>query len=67
MYSSEDIRRGTARINLTLPVALLETTDCMAIEQLTTRSDIIRHALLAYIKQREKDRLEMLRLGLDLS
>lgn len=50
-----DMRSETVRINLTIPKSLLETVDEAAVQDYTTRSDIIRIALLWYLRPQGRD------------
>lgn len=48
----------TRTVNLTIPEALLKKVDALAKRNYTSRSDILREALLEKIRRREKEELD---------
>lgn len=47
----EDIKLGSTRIMLTIPVALLKKIDELAKLDYTSRSAVVRHALLNHVRE----------------
>jgi metal-responsive CopG/Arc/MetJ family transcriptional regulator len=53
LTNKASVRLGTAKITLTIPRQLLERVDTTAQRDYSSRSDVIRQALVDYLRQYE--------------